>query len=163
MSWTRSLIRGQAPSEPPRHDRRPVARPVLTSRDAHAHKVDAVFGELGDASLGVAVQRVPAVHDDVATVEHREQRVDLILDRLASGDQEQDLPRPSEACHKLFQRVCADHLGAGRLAGKKLVDALRGSIEHGDAVPVVVHVEDEVPSHHAEPDEADVCLVCHER
>ena len=59
-----------------RHDRRAVERALLTARDAGADEVDAALARRLLAADGVGEERVAAVDDDVAGLEHLDQLVD---------------------------------------------------------------------------------------
>ena len=64
--------------------------------------------------------------------------------------------RPLEQARQLLYRVRAHHLRSLRFVGQKVVDLGNGAVEDGHFESVVVHVEDQILSHHGKADEADI-------
>ena len=112
------------------------------------------------AAVGVGVEGVAAVDDDVALFEVRDDLSDGLVDDIAGFDHDHDAARGLERGAELLDGVGADDLGALGLVGQKLVDLGGGAVEDGDFIAVVVHVQHQVLSHDCKADEADVarCL-----
>src|ERR1041385_8318295 len=86
----------------------------------------------------------------------RQQRVDHVIHRLAGLDHQHHAARALEHLDELGNRAAARDLGALRLHGEEIVDLGNGAVEHGDAIAVIVHVEDEVLAHHGQTDQSNV-------
>ena len=78
------------------HDGGAVPRAVFAAGDAGPDKQDAFFGESLGAAVGVGKERVAAVNDDVARLEHWKDVVDHLVDGVAGFDHEHDAARPLE-------------------------------------------------------------------
>ena len=138
-----------------------MTRPLLASRDARADEEKPLLAQLPLPPDRVGEVRVPAVHDDVARVEMGKQLRDRRVDGLAGLHHQHHDARPPKLRGELRERSRADDIRSGRRACQERVGLLGGAVVDGDAVAVVVHVEDEVLAHHREPDEADVRLRAH--
>src|SRR5690348_2492543 len=58
------------------------ARAFLAARDASADEQDAFFGQLFRATVGVGIERVAAVDDDVALLEIGQHVLDRLINHL---------------------------------------------------------------------------------
>ena len=109
------------------------------------------------APVRVGEMRVAAVDEDVSGIALRAQMLDDAVDRTSGGHHDQDTPRPFQRMHERVWRVHADDLGA--LGGP--VDERFGlagiEVVAGDRKSVALDVPRQISTHHAEPDDADLC------
>lgn len=75
---------------------------------------------------------------------------------LLTFDQHHHTSRLLQLAHHLLQRVRAHDLRALRLVVQKVVHLLRGAIVGADHEAMVVHVQDQVLTHHGQTDQSDI-------
>jgi hypothetical protein len=146
------------------HDRRAVARALLTARDAGAGEQQAARAQRAVAPDGIGEARVAAIDDQVARLEQRRQRLDLHIGGLPRLHHQDQRARPPQRADQLLQRDAGRHREAlGLVARDELLGPARRPVVDGDAVAMLGDVEREILAHHAEADQADVRLpgLCH--
>ena len=141
-----------------RHQRRPAQRAFLPAADASADVKNAGFRQRAEAAVRVGVQGVAAVDEHIARVQQRAQVGQHRIDGPACRHHHQDAARSRKAGGHLGQR--------GHGPGPKTVGAQAETLAlarvqvkaaHGKAV--ALQVQGQVFPHHAQADEADVCLL----
>ena len=110
------------------------------------------------AAVGVGILRVAAVDDDVAFFEMRHDLVDHLVDGVARLHHQHHAPWPLQRLNQFFDGVRADDLRALGFVLDEVVNLGNGSIEHGHAEAVVVHVQNQILAHHREADQSDVTI-----
>ena len=125
-----------------RHERRAVARAVLTTGHTRADVQEATLLELLSAADGVGVVRVTTVDNDVALLEVGDELVDERVNGRTRLDEEDHLAGALQETHKLLDRVRADHLGPLGLVLEKVINLAGGAVVCGNSVAVVIHVQD---------------------
>ena len=138
------------------HDRGAQQRPLLPPGHAHAHEVDAAFAQVRLAALGVAVEGVAGVDDNVSGLQQGAQLVD---DRLGGGpglDHDNDRARAAQAGHEVGRPRRGHEVALVAVALHEPARARRGAVEHGHRVPVAGEVAGEVGAHDAQAVDADV-------
>ena len=141
------------------HDRGAVPGALLTARHTDAEIADALRGEIGEAAVGVGVERVAAFEDGIALFEQRQQLLDHVVDRLAGLDHDDDRARALDRLNEGFEVGFGDDLAAQTLlAGgdDELVDLAGGAVVHRDRVALLGNVERQIRAHHGKADKADV-------
>ena len=131
----------------------------LTARDAAADEQQAALLEFLRAPDGVREVGVATVDDHVALLEVGNELADCVVNCVAGAHHEHDLARAREAPDERLDRLVSRHVGAGGGAGHELLRLGGSAVEDRDAVAVLVHVQDEVLSHHGKADQADVGLL----
>ena len=144
------------------HDGGAEARALFAAGYAGADVVQALLREFLRATVGVGVERVAAVDDDVALFEERNDGCDVLVYNLAGLDHDHDATGSLEFADQLLNGVRAFHQCALGLVGQKVIDLGGGAIEDCNFVAMVVHVQNEVLPHYCQPNQADVTTaVCH--
>jgi hypothetical protein len=85
------------------HDGRPLARAFLAAGHAGSDEAQAQVAQPLVAALGVGVERVAAVDDDVTLVEQRDELFDHGVDRAAGLDHDHDLARAGQDCDEFLE------------------------------------------------------------
>ncbi len=104
------------------HNGWPAARAFFATGDAGADEEDALGGQRLGAAVGVGIERVAAVDDNVAGLEGGQDVVDHLVDGVAGLDHEHDAARAFEQAGELFDGVRADDLGSLGFIGDEVVD-----------------------------------------
>ncbi len=143
-------------SEPPGMIDGPLQRAFLAAGDTHADEVDAGLADRLLAADRVGEQGVAAVDDDVARLEHAQERVDDGIRRAARLDHDDRRAGLRQVSGELLVRERGDELGLGVL-GDEFVGLGAAAVEHRDRVALAAgEVAGEVRPHHREADDADV-------
>lgn len=129
-----------------RHQGRAVARTLFASGDAGAHETDALASTVLGTTVGVGEVGVTTIDDDVAALEERDEGLDIVVDSLASLDQQHHTARLLELGDEFLDGVGTDDGLALRLILEKPVDLCHGSVEGGNGEAIVCHVKDDVLS-----------------
>ena len=101
---------------------------------------------------------VAAVDDHVPRLQHGEQLLDIIVNRLPRLDHEHDLARLIERVFEFFERVAADDVLSLRAPAGKRVHLLRRAVVHRNGEPFRFHIHDQILAHHGESDQPDLRL-----
>src|SRR6266436_4430073 len=104
--------------------------------------------------------RVAAVDDDVSFFQVRQQAIDHMIDGIAGLHHQHHAARLLQRLNQLRNRVGAYYLRAFGFVVEEVVNLGDGSIEYGNAVSMIVHVQDQILAHHGEADESDVAAFC---
>ncbi len=140
---------------PARHHRRTESRPVFAARHAGADEVQLALEQTRGAQLRVFEPGVPAVDDDVAFFEQRQELVQHLIDGRARFDHEHDPARLLQCADQLFERR-GDRELLRCVLGDEALRLLRLAIPDGDGETVLLDVERQVGAHHAEADHAEL-------
>ena len=114
---------------------------------------------IGYLGIGVSGERVAAFEDRVAGLQHRQQLLDHVVDRLARLDHDDDRTRP---LHRLDERLdirLRHTLGREPLLlgrGHEVVDLARRAVVDRDGVALFGDVQCKVRTHHGKADQADI-------
>ncbi|MPM11240.1 hypothetical protein SDC9_57579 [bioreactor metagenome] len=142
------------------HDRGTVQCPLLAAGNADADEVDALVAERDLATLGVLVERVAAVDQDVAVLQQRGEGVDGRIGGGTGLDHHHDPAGLLEAGDELFRGPRGEEAGL-RMLGHDLLGLLVGTVEDRHPVAVVGEVPGQVRPHHRHADDADACTFSH--
>jgi hypothetical protein len=138
------------------HDGRAVARALLAARNAHAYEGQAGTFKLGKASDGVAEIGVAGVDYDVAGRQHSAQQGNLLVDRLAGLDHDDDRARRLYGGGQfLHRRTRHDHPAQVAGGRRECFCASSSAVENRDAMTLFGYVERQVGAHDAKADKAD--------
>ena len=77
--------------------------------------------------------------------------VDHLIDRVAGLHHQHDAARAFQQADQFLDGMRADHLRAFSFVGEEVVDFGDGAVEDGYFEAVVIHVENEILTHHGEP------------
>ena len=138
------------------HDGGTESRSLLAARNAGADEQKSFAGESLGAAVGIREKRVAAIDDNVSGFKMRQDAVDHLVDGRAGLHHQHHPPWPLERFDQFRDGVGAHDLRAGGFAGDELVNLGDGPVEHGYAIPVVVHIQDEVLAHHSKADQSDI-------
>src|SRR5262252_1163342 len=95
------------------HERRPIARSLLTARHSHAKEIHQRLASERFTPNRILEVRIPAVNDDVARREVGHQLLYGLVYRIARLDHQQDAARPLQRPAELVQTLCSDHASPG--------------------------------------------------
>ncbi|SSC73735.1 unnamed protein product [Ciceribacter sp. T2.26MG-112.2] len=138
------------------HDRGTVPRALFATGNTHADEGQTGILEALEARDGVAEIGVAGIDDDVAAGQQRPQRIDLLVDRLAGLDHDDDRPRRTDGSDEGFDRLAADDIFRQRSGfGDEFRRARRRAVEHRDPAALLGDVERQVGAHHAKTDQSD--------
>ncbi len=144
---------------PARHDRGPMPGALLAAGDAGAGEQQAALAQRPVAPDGVRIAGIAAIDDQIARLEQRRQRIDLLVGRLAGLDHRDDRARAADRRDQVLERQAGDQRKAlGLVARDERLGPAGGPVEDGGAVTVLGDVEREVLAHDGEADQADVRL-----
>ena len=129
------------------HHARAVQRPLLAPGDAHADEADAGVLEFGEAAVGVRVERVAAVDQDVARLEMRQKLGDHVVDRLSGLDHDDEGARPGDRGDELRQASSPGRNGPRRRLPHQLVGAAGMAIVDRDPEAFSRGVAGEIRTH----------------
>ena len=90
------------------HERGTVAGTLLTTRDTTADEADLLLGEVLSAAVAVGEVRVTTVDNDVTRLEEGQQRLNEVINGLASHHQEHDTAGALELGAELLDGVSTD-------------------------------------------------------
>ena len=140
------------------HHRRTEPRAFFAARHARADEEHALALQVLGAADGIRKVRVAAIDDQVAGFQVRQQHFDEIVHRLPRLHHQHDLARPLQQPHHLFDRMRADD-GLAALGGivEEFVHFRNRAIVGHYRLTVIVHIEDEILTHHGEADQCDIC------
>jgi len=88
-----------------RHERGTVAGTLLTTGNTAADEADALGGEVLGATVAVGVVGVTTVNDDVTLLEEGQERLNEVIDGLASHDEEHHTAGALELSNELLDGV----------------------------------------------------------
>ena len=131
-----------------------MARAVLAAGDAHSEEVDAGGLHLVVPPLGVLVERVAAVDDEVAGRQLGREAAEHGVDSAPGRDHHEDVAGRRESVEERVE------VGRGRdrvaALGRERGDGVGIEVGAGDGDARVAGVEGEVAAHDAEADDAEV-------
>src|SRR5579862_6178099 len=145
-----------------RHDAWSRPCPLLATRNADAHEVDAIPLQAVEPSQRVRIVGISSVDHDIAIFQQREKVGDDIVNRLSCGDEHHQLPWSFKLLNHFCQ--CADtfHNRVGRRRRFKGCAFLYVFVETNHAEAMIGHIQEEVSPHDAKPDHPKIKLnVCH--
>ena len=96
--------------------------------------------------------RVAAVDDDVPFFQVRQQAIDHVVDGIAGLHHQHHAARLLQRLDQLRNRVRADNLRAFGFVVQEVVNFGHCSIEYGDAISMVVHIQDQILAHDGQAD-----------
>jgi hypothetical protein len=108
------------------------------------------------APVRIGEQGIAAVDDDVSLRQEGQQLIDHLIDGVAGFHHQHHAAWAFQQADQLLDRVSADDVGAFGFVGEEIVDFGNGAVEDGHFEAVVIHVENEVLTHHGKADQADV-------
>jgi hypothetical protein len=100
--------------------------------------------------------RIAAVNDDVSLVKMREQTLNHLIHGVACLDHQHDTAGPFQGPNKFLNRMRARDLSSGGFVLNEFVNLRDGAVEDGHAIAVVVHIQNQVLSHHGQADQTNV-------
>ncbi len=140
------------------HEGRSPEGAFFTTGNTHANELQATGGVFGRAALGVGVEGVAAINQDVAFIEIRGDFLSDGIDRSTGLDHQQDAARSLQGVHQLLDAEGAENVGVLRAGGEELLGAGGGAIVDGGGESVAGDVEGKVLAHHRQPDHTNVPL-----
>jgi hypothetical protein len=143
---------------PARHDRRALARAFFAARHTRADEAQALAAQVRIAALGVGVEAVAAVDDDVVLVQQRNQLLDDLVDRRAGLHHDLDLAGLGQALDELLERLGAHQLLAG-VGGDEGFGGCFGAVVDADLEAAALHVQHQVLAHHGQSDQSEIALL----
>ena len=142
----------------PRHHARTLQGPLGATGNPHANESEAPALQLLHATLGVGIEGIPPIDEQIALLQQGRQGGDHVVHRLTCLHHHQDAAGALQGRHEFGQGLSSDDLLTGPAAGKKLLGLGVGAIEHHAGEAVSLSIEDEVLPHHAETDQAEMRL-----
>src|SRR5262245_34418949 len=100
--------------------------------------------------------RIAAVNDDVSLVKMRQQALDHLIHGFASLDHQHYSAGPFQEPNKFLNRMPPHDLSSGGFVMNEFVYLRDGAVEDGHAIAVVVHIQNQVLSHHGQADQTNV-------
>ena len=143
------------------HDCRSLASAFLTAGNAGSDETQAFFRKVRIATLGIGVERIAAVDDDIALVEQGDQLFDHRINRCSGLDHDLDFPRGGERLHEFLERFRTDEFFAG-MRGDEFIGGGGGAIEHADLETARFHIENKILAHDGQSDKSKVAFA-HDR
>ena len=138
------------------HDRRAVAGALFAAGNTHAHEGWVVRRRRDGAAHRIAEIGVAGVDQDVVGRQQRPQRRDLLVDRIARRDHDDDGARPANGGGEFRERPARnDAVGKRTRAGMEFLGRLRGAIIDRDGEALFGDVERQIGAHDAKTDQAD--------
>jgi hypothetical protein len=137
-----------------------MAGTLFTAGDAGTDEAQAAFPQFPCAPGGVGIMRIAAVDDHIAWIQQRREALDELIHDRTGLDHQHHLARPLEALDQFLHAVAADDGPALRRTLDECIHPAGGAVVDRYPITVIGHVQDQILTHHCEPDQADVRL-CH--
>ncbi len=144
------------------HDGGAFAGTFFTARDARADETQTFFREIGIATLGVGVERVAAIDDDIALVEERDELLDDRVHGPTGFHHDLDFARSGERLHELLEGLGADEFFA-RVSRDEFIGGGSGAVVNADLKAARFHVENEILAHDGQSDKSEVAFAHDDR
>ena len=105
--------------------------------------------------------RIPAVDDNVARFKVWRDGFNKRVNGAARLDHAHHLARFDKGLHKRFNAVTTHNVFPGGAAVDKIIHLAFGTVETGDRKPLALHVENQVFTHHRQPDNGNIGIFFH--
>ena len=138
------------------HDAGTESGAFFAAGDAGADVEQALGFEQFHPAIGVAVERIATVDDDVTGFQVRQDLLNELVHRRARFDHHHDPPGLFELRHEFGDGMGALDLGALRLVREEVVHLGGGAVVGHDGEAVVVHVENQILAHDGQADHCDI-------
>src|SRR5262245_8017834 len=100
--------------------------------------------------------RIAAVDDDVSLVEMLSQAIDHMIHGIARLDHQHYAAGPLQRFDQFLYRMRAYYMRSGGFVLNEFVYLRNGAVEDGHAIAVVIHIQDQILSHHGQADQTNV-------
>ncbi len=144
------------------HDGGAFARTFFTTGNAGADETQAFFREVGITALGIGVEGVAAIDDDIALVEKWNELFDHRINRTAGFDHDLDFARSGEGLHEFFQSFGADQFHAG-MSCDEFIGGGGGAVVNADLEAAGFYIENEILAHDGQSDKSEVAFAHSDR
>lgn len=139
------------------HDGGAFARSFFTAGNARADETKAFFREVGIAALGIGVERVAAIDDDIALVEQRDELLDYRVNGAAGFHHDLDFAGSGEGLHEFLESLRADEFFPG-VSRDEFIGGGGGAVVNADLKAARFHIENEILAHDGQSDKSEVAF-----
>ena len=143
----------------PGHDGRAVARSLFSPGNTGSNKADPFGRQLFVPAIAIFVVGVSAVDDDVSRLQNIHNRLDGKVHGFTGLHHQHDNSWLLESQHHVFDVMVSLHRSSLGFVFKKFINFVAATIAHRDLEAVIVHVEDQVLTHHGKAIKADICFI----
>lgn len=144
------------------HDGGAFAGAFFTTGNTGSDETQAFFREVGVAALGIGVERVAAVDDDITLIEQGDELFDHRIHGAAGFHHDLDFARSGEGLHELFESLGANQFFAG-MSRDEFIGGGGGTVVDADLEAARFHVENEILAHDGQSDKSEVAFAHSDR
>ena len=143
------------------HERGTVERAFLPAGDAEPHIFHAPFFQLFGAALGVTVETVSGIDDDIAGDQMRLHVADEVIHGLSGTDQHEDLAGMFEHAEKF--RNTGSRLEIFIFPGSvhEIFQFFFGAVVEGNLIAFGFKIQCQICPHYGKSGDPDICLDTH--